>query len=471
MTLPGFITDRRTGISYPVNDYQREALAHLEANPRAALFLGMSLAKTMITLTYLHEMIYREAAFTRVLVIAPGKVARVTWPDELEKWEHLAGMRWQLVDGGPSDRREALQTPAEVFLISVDNLVSLIEENRAKTRGLPFDCVVIDELTLFKSRSSKRFKALRAAIRNVPYRVGLTGTPSPNGYIDLWSQMALLDDGERLERTFGAFVGKYFTVRGNGMIVYEYRPRPGAVNAISARVADIALTMRAADHVKLPPARYVDEEVDLSPGEVGAYEGLERDFVLSLGGEPVTANGAAALVNKLLQVTSGAVYDDAGAWRPVGRSKLDKLRTIARACEGEPLLVVYQFRHEVERVKEEFPGARELGKGARVAGDVREWNEGKIPLLLVHPASAGHGLNLQFGGRRIVWLSSTWNLEQYLQTNARLVRRGQEQEVFIHRVVARGTVDTRVLDRLLNKHNNQEFLFNEINVIRSKYGV
>jgi hypothetical protein len=335
-----------------------------------------------------------------------------------------------------------------------------------------FDCVVIDELSLFKNRGSLRFKAVRRAMRGVPYRVGLTGTPSPNGLVDLWAQAALLDDGEALGGKFGEFADKYFTKRGNGMIVYEYRPRPGAAGAIAARLSPLAFSAGSGlTAAALPPSRVIDERVRLDGGALDAYERLERDLVLDVAGAGVTANGAAALVSKLSQAAGGAVYDDEGGWVKLHDRKVDRAREIVASRPGEPVIIAYQYRHELERLREAFPLARELGKGKAVTGDVEAWNAGEIPVLLVHPASAGHGLNLQFGGHVLIWFAPTWNLEHYLQMNARLVRRGQTREVIIHRLVATGTVDERVITRMLNKYNLQEFLFNEIELIRCKYCV
>lgn len=471
------IKDKNTGEVFTWDAHQVEAYDHLVDNPRALLFLGMSLSKTVVTLTYLYDMIYREAAITKTLVVAPDKVARITWPDELEKWEHLAGARYSVLAGTAKQRLKALAADAEIFIIGIDNLTWLIdlyiqERNGKYTGALPFDCIVLDEASLFKSRDSKRFKALRRAIKTVPYRIGLTGTPAPNGYVDLWATVLLIDDGQRLGSTFGAFQDKYFKVRGNGMVVYEYIPRPGAVNTIAGLIQDIALTMETRDKIKLPPLHTVDEVIELEPYDREVYDELEREYVLDvLGGGEVTVKTAADLTNKLLQISSGAVYEDREdpkaprVWHELNTAKLDRLAELLEKYPNDNFILVYQFTHEVERVRARFPFARLLKK----IQDVRDWNAGSVRLLVLHPASAGHGLNLQFGGRRMVWFSCTWNLEHYLQTVARLLRRGAVDDIYIHRLIIKGTRDASVVRRVESKDTNQRYLFNEIKDLRRKY--
>jgi len=467
------IYDKRKKVWYNTDDHQLQAYEHLWANKRAALFLGMSLSKTVVALSYLYEMHYREAAISKTLVIAPDKVARITWPDEIETWQHLEGTRYSVVTGTAEQRTKALTTDAEIYIVSANNVTWLIEQYKGK---LPYDCVVIDEIDLFKNRSSKRFKTLRKAIRTVEYRVGMTGTPQPNSLTDLWAEITLLDDGERLGNTWGKFIDKYFTTRGNGMIVYEYIPRPGAANAIAHKLRDIALTMQTRDVLRLPDLITDDVEIELDPFDREVYDRLEEEYALDfLDNSEVTVKTAADLTNKLLQVSSGAIYEDTAdkraprVWHEVNRAKITALRALLERHADENFIVVYQFRHEVERVKEHFPFARELRKGKDTIQDFRDWNRGKIRLLLIHPASAGHGLNLQFGGRRMVWFTVTWNLGHYLQTVARLLRRGQLKEIYVHRLIVKGTRDVRVRSRLASKDTNQAFLMNEIRDLRSKY--
>lgn len=476
------LTDARTGEVFPVDPHQHEAYDHLFFNRRAALFLGMSLSKTVVTLSVLYDLTYREAAILRTLVIAPDKVARITWPNEIRCWQHLRDFRFSVVAGDARQRDAALQADAELYIIGVDNVSWLCDRYVRKEGGryvgaLPFDCVVIDESSLFKSRSSQRFRKLARAVRHVPYRYLLTGTPSPQGLTDLWPQLYLLDGGERLEKTFGRFVEKYFTTRGNGQIVYEYIPRPWAAAVIADKIKDIALTMRTRDRIELPAQHYIDEIVELSPEERAAYDRLAREYVLSLpDGEAVTASTAGDLTGKLLQLTSGAIYDEQRyedgralprTWQVLNSAKLDALRRILGEYPDENVIGVYQFRHEAARIREAFPEAREL----RGFDDFTDWNAGRIRLLLLHPASAGHGLNLQFGGRRMVWMTPTWNLEHVEQTEARLIRRGQTRDVHIHRLIVEDTCDRRCADRVAVKASNQEFLMREIKELRKTYGI
>jgi SNF2 family DNA or RNA helicase len=464
--------DKKKSVWYDTDEHQILAYEHLCANRRAALFLGMSLSKTVVALSYLYEMHYREAAFIRTLVIAPSKVARLTWPDEIETWVHLEGMRYSLVDGTAAQRIKALNADAEIFIVSVDNIVWLTEilpgirSFKRAPCACVFDCVVIDELDLFKTRGSKRFKKLRKFIRPIDYRIGMTGTPSPNNLTDLWAEIMLLDDGERLGDTWGKFVDKYFTTRGNGMIVYEYKPKPGAAQTIAHKLRDIALTMQTRDYLVLPDLITDDVELELDPFDREIYDRLEEEYALDfLDNSEVTVKTSADLTNKLLQISSGAIYTAPRVWHEVNTVKIDALGVLLTQHPDENFIVVYQFRHEVDRIQAAFPFAREF----RNKQDFRDWNNREIRLLLIHPASAGHGLNLQFGGRRMVWFSLTWNLGHYLQTVARLLRRGQLSEIYVHRLIVKGTRDPRVRRRLASKDSNQTFLMNEIKDLRDKY--
>lgn len=485
--IPSRLYDKTRGVWYDTDPHQLVAYEHLAARERAALFLGMALQKTVVTLSLLYELHYREVAILKTLVVAPDKVARITWPDEIEKWGHLEGMRYSVIAGTAAQRAKALGADAEVYIIGVDNLAWLIGQYIRKVGGkwkgaLPFDCIVFDELSLFKSRDTNRFKALRRAVKPIRYRYGLTGTPSPNGLVDLWAQVFLLDDGERLGATFGAFADKYFTARGNGMIVYEYRPKPGAAKVIAAKLADFALSMQTRDYLVLPELHTVDTELEFNEFDRETYDRLEYEYVLDFVGQgDTTVKTAADLTNKLLQISSGAIYGDQTydnegrklprVWHEVNTAKLDALRGLLEEFPDETFIVVYQFRHEVDRIKAAFPFARELRKGVKTAEDFRDWNAGKIRLLLIHPAGAGHGLNLQFGGRRMVWFSLTWNLEHYQQTVARLLRRGQLREIYLHRLLIAGTRDERVRRKVERKESDQTFFMDEINTLRRKHGL
>lgn len=475
-------------MKYVPDPHQVVAYDHLISNPRATLFLGMSLSKTVVSLTYLSDMIYREAAFCKALVVAPDKVARVTWPDELAKWDHLSHVRHSVVSGDAGKRIKALRADAEVFIIGVDNLVWLIDlfikkrtsrktgsEWGAWQGALPFDCIVLDELSLFKGRDSNRFKKLRRALdmSGVEYRIGLTGTPAPNGFIDLWSEMVLIDSGVRLGRTFGEYVDRYFKTRGNGMIVFEYMAKPGAMAVISKKIADVALSMQTRDHMELPELIINDIELEFNGYDKEVYDTLEREYVLdTLSGDSVTVKTAADLSNKLLQVTSGAVYaeGDKKQWFSLNDVKLDALEELLNSHPKETFVLVYQFRHELERITTRFPYARQFSKGKGLSEDVRAWNAGEIRLLCVHPAGSGHGLNLQFGGFNMVFFSLTWNLEHYDQVIARLLRRGAVHAIWVHRLIIKGTRDASVKKRLAGKDSNQKFLLNEIKELRRKYG-
>lgn len=470
----------KTGKVFKTDLHQIEAYQHLMDNPRAALFLGMSLSKTVIALSYLYEMHYREAAIGKTLVIAPDKVARITWSEEINTWAHLQEMRYSLVIGNEQQRKEALNIDAEIYIIGVNNVGWLIDQylyqKISRISGapygpwlgeLPFDSLVIDELSLFKSRESGRFKKLRRALKvsKTNYRIGMTGTPSPNGYIDLWSQICLLDDGERLEDTFGKYLDKYFTTRGNGMIIYEYIPRKEACNIIAHKIQDIALTMNTRDKIKLPDLYVEDITIEMNDYDRGIYEALEQEYVLEFLQKEITVKNAADLTNKLLQISSGAIYDENKDWFEVNTVKLDALDKYLKIIKGQTTICVYQFRHELERIKKRFPFAREL----KTIHDFKDWNAGKIQLLLIHPASAGHGLNLQFGGSHMIWFSLTWNLEHYQQTIARLLRRGIIKDVVVKRLIVEGTRDKIVADRLNSKETSQEFLLKEIKALRVKY--
>lgn len=495
--IPKKLYDKTKGLYYDTDPHQIEAYEHLAARDRAALFLEMSLSKTVIILSLLHYLHYQDCAITKTLVVAPDKVARITWPEEINKWGHLEGTRYSVISGTPKQRLKALNADAEIFIIGVDNLAWLIDQyiykRKSRVTGrpygpwlgsLPFDCIVLDELSLFKESESIRFTKLARAIKTIQYRYGLTGTPTPNGLIDLWAELFLLDDGERLGETKGQYIDKYLKIRGNGMIVYEYIPRIGAPTIIAEKIRDIALTMRADDYeyINLPKVHTVDERLDFDDNAQNSYDQLEREYVLDFfSGQSVTVKTPADLTNKLLQVSSGAMYeeqayDDSGkklprVWHELNTAKIDALGALLDKHPKENFIVVYQFRHEIERIKAAFPFAREFRKGAKLTEDFKDWNDGKIRLLLIHPAGAGHGLNLQFGGRRMVFFTLTWNLEHYLQTIARLRRRGGAAEMYVYRFIVNGTRDLRVRRKVEGKENDQTFFMNEITYYRNKYNI
>lgn len=481
-----FITDTHTGVRLDLDPHQLVGYEFLMDNPRAGLFLEMSLSKTITTLLYLYDMHYREAAISKTLVIAPDKVARLTWPGEIAKWQEVSDLRYSIVAGTAKQRLAALEADAEVYIIGVKNVSWLISQYLrqaiSKNTGLPygpwlgslpFDCLVIDESSMFKHWTSQRYKDLRRALdkSSVPYRVLLTGTPGE--LIHLWPQLNILDDGQRLEPTSGRYVDKYFDVRGNGMVIHEYRPKPGAEKAVTAKISDIVLTMQTRDHVELPPLELIDEELELDPYDLEIYKELEREYMLDFEEGSVTVKTPADLVNKLLQVAGGAVYEDqtegVKVWHELNTLKMDYLEQLVAHYPRENFLIVYQFRHELERIKMRFPFAQELPTGKKLNETFDAWNRGEIKMLILHPASAGHGLNLQFGGRRIVWTSPTFNLEHWLQTNARLLRRGAKRRIFVHRLLVKGTRDMRVRERIKSKDSNQDFIMKEIKRLRHEH--
>ena len=405
----------------------------------------------MITLTAVKDLI-EDFAVTRVLVIAPKRVAEDTWTRESAKWDHLHDLRISPVLGGPVERRKALEAEADVYVIGRDNVQWLVEH---LGRYWPFDMVVIDELSSFKNPQAKRFRALRKVMPRVDRVVGLTGTPSPNGLMDLWAEVYLLDQGERLERTIGAYRELYFRPgASNGHVVYQWLPKRGAAKTIEDKLSDLCVSMSAADYLQLPERIDNVIPVKLQAEELAKYKELEREQVLSLGDDQtVVALNAAAVMNKLLQMANGCVYTEGGAYAAIHERKLEALVEIIDTTE-EPVLVFYSFQHDRDTILEEIDDAQLL-KGPK---DIAAWNRGEIRVLLAHPASMGYGLNLQDGGRVIVWYGLSWSLELYQQANARLYRQGQEKPVIVHHLVAEDTVDEQVMKALQAKDTSQAAL-------------
>ena len=411
--------------------------------------------KTVITLTAVDDLIKDFAVF-RVLVIAPKRVAEDTWTREHEKWDHLKGLRVSKVMGTPAQRIRALEEEADVYVIGRDCVQWLVEFYQQKRNGWPFDMLVVDELSSFKNPQAKRFKALRKTLPFTDRIVGLTGTPSPNGLMDLWAQMYLLDRGERLGRTIGVYREKYFRPgKRNGYVVFQWEPLAGAQEHIEELIGDICLSMSADDYLQLPERIDRVVPVKLTEKERKAYERMERDQLITLDGsdDAVVGINAAAVMNKLLQIANGRVYTEEGQILRVHEEKLDALEEIVDVSSG-PVLVFYSFRHDLDAIRERIPDARTLEGPA----DIEAWNAGRIRVLLAHPASVGYGLNLQAGGHVIVWYGLTWSLELYSQANARLHRQGQEHAVIIHHLAAEGTVDEQVMEALKRKDTSQAAL-------------
>ena len=437
-------------MKYTAHGYQKKATERILQQKRVGLFLDMGLGKTVITLTAIKELI-EDFAIWKVLVIAPKRVAEDTWSREHEKWDHLSGLRISKVLGTPAQRMKALKAEADIYVIGRDNVKWLVE---LMGKSWPFDMVVIDELSSFKNPSAQRFKALRKVIPASDRVVGLTGTPSPNGLMDLWAEIYLLDRGERLGTTISAYREKYFRAGArNGYIVYKWEPYSYSQKEIERKISDICMSMSAEDYLELPERMDNEIRIRLSPKEMKQYDQMEREQLLRIDDEAVVALNAAAVMNKLLQMANGSVYADGGDVVKIHEKKLDALEEIIDTT-GEPVLVFYSFRHDLEAIKKRIPDARELESSE----DIARWNRGEIPVLLCHPASVGYGLNLQDGGHVIVWYGLTWSLELYQQANARLYRQGQQKAVIIHHLIAEGTVDEQVMRALQHKDTSQSAL-------------
>jgi len=446
---------------YSPHEYQRYAAEYIKAHPAAAVFLACGLGKTSITLTAVNELMFDSFEIHRALVIAPIRVASFSWPAEIEKWDHLEGLKYSVAVGTAAERLAALKKQADIYLINRENVQWLITES-----GIPFDfdMVVIDELSSFKNHQTKRFKALMKVRPKVKRIVGLTGTPSSNGLMDLWAEFRLIDMGERLGRFIGQYRTSYFRPdKQNGQVVFSYKPLPGAEKQIYSKISDITISMKSTDHLRMPELVDSRYTVYLSETEREKYEELKKDLVLQLPDGEVTAANAASLSGKLSQMADGAIYTDAGESIAIHERKLDALEDIIEAAYGRPVLVAYWFRHDLERIsgrlqKLKIPYAR-----LDTDGSIRKWNAGEIPVALIHPASAGHGLNLQGGGNTLVWFGLTWSLELYQQTVARLWRQGQESEtVVVQHIITKGTIDERIMKALSEKDTTQAALIDAV---------
>jgi len=405
--------------------------------------------KTVITLTAIAQL-HEDFAIGKVLVIAPLRVAQTVWATEAQKWDHTKHLRVSKILGDYGERMAGLNATADVYVTNRENVAWLVSELRGKW---PFDMVVIDELSSFKNRASERFKALRRVLPMIHRLVGLTGTPAPNGLMDLWSQINLLDQGERLGRTLTAYRDAFFSPgRRNGHIVYNWVPKPFAEEEIMSRLEGLCVSMKSSNHLDMPECVYNQVPVVLEDTAMAYYKEMEKEQIIELRGEEITAANAAAVAGKLMQMTGGAVYDEHGGHMKMSKAKLDALEEIIESAQGKPVLVFYQFRHELPRLLERFPQAVAL----KDAKDVERWNEGRIPVLLAHPASAGHGLNLQRGGHIMVWYTLTWNLEHYQQACKRLHRQGQKNTVIIHHLVAKDTIDEQIMRVLEGKASIQD---------------
>lgn len=437
-------------MEFKPHGYQQQMIEYIDTHPVAALFLDMGLGKTVITLTAIKNLMYDSFEVKKVLVIAPLRVARDTWPNEIEKWNHLQALRYSVVVGNQMERQSALKQEVEIYIINRENVTWLIEKS-----GYPFDfdMVIIDELSSFKSHAAKRFKSLLKVRPFIKRIVGLTGTPSSNGLMDLWAQFRILDKGERLGRFITHYRQRYFDPdQRNGMVIYSYKPKPEAEEAIYNQIEDITVSMNAEDYLDMPDFITNEVVVRLSDKERKVYDEMRKEMIVEVKDKEIDAINAASLSNKLLQMASGSVYDERKESVWLHDRKLDALEDLVEAANGKPLLVVYWFKHDLTRITQRFDV-----KVLKTQKDFQDWNKGLIPIALIHPASAGHGLNLQAGGSTLVWFSLTWSLELYQQTNARLYRQGQKESVVVHHIITEDTIDEDVMKalRLKDKFQNQ----------------
>lgn len=448
-------------MEFKPHDYQKYATEFIESHPIAAVILQMGLGKTVCTLTAIEHLMYDTFEVSKVLIVAPLRVAKVTWSDEIDKWDHLSHLTYSVAVGSEKERLSALKKKADLYMINRENLQWLIEKS-----GLPFDydMVVLDELSSFKSWQSKRFRAFMKVRPKVQRVVGLTGTPSSNGLMDLFAEFKCLDMGERLGRFITQYRNAFFIPdRMNGQVVYSYKLRPFSEEEIYRRIGDITISMKALDHLKMPELIENRYPVYMDDGEKQQYESMKKDLILPyLENETITAANAAALSGKLCQMANGAVYSDEGSVAHIHDRKLDALEDIIEAAQG-PILLCYWFKHDLERITKKLDELKVEYARISSDGSIRMWNEGKFQVGLIHPASAGHGLNLQAGGNHIVWFGLTWSLELLEQTNARLWRQGQRAEtVVVQYLVTAGTIDERILDAISKKEKDQNALIDAV---------
>lgn len=436
--------------------YQRYCINRLLTSPILGLFLDMGLGKTVITLTAINDLKYNRFAINKVLVIAPKKVAESTWVNEAKKWDHLKLLRFSVVLGPEQKRIRALNTPADIYVINRDNVVWLVDYYRNRW---PFDMVVIDEFSSFKNHQAKRFKALRNVRPHIKRIVGLTGTPAPNGLLDLWAQVYLLDGGQRLGKSITSFRERYFEPdQRNRERVFTYAPKIGAEEKIQSLISDICISMKAEDYIQLPDIIYNTITVKLDSKAKKAYDKLEKEMLLEVDGSTIDAGSAAVLANKLLQLCNGAVYDEERNIVEVHNNKIERFMELIEELNGKPALVFYNFQHDKDRLIKALSKTKLRVRELKTPQDEQDWNNRQIDILLAHPASAAYGLNLQQGGNHIIWFGLNWSLELYQQANKRLHRQGQTEKVIIHHIAIEGGVDEDVLAALESKTDTQDKL-------------
>ena len=442
-------------MKYEAHEYQKYATEFILSHPISAVLLEMGLGKSVITLTALFDLCLDSFLIRKVLVIAPLRVARDTWPSEIRKWDHLEGLIYSVAVGTETERKTAMMRKASVYIINRENVDWLVNKS-----GLPFDfdMVVIDELSSFKSWQAKRFKSLLKVRPYVKRIVGLTGTPSSNGLMDLWAEFRVLDLGKRLGRYITHYRNAYFTPdKRNGEVVFSYKPLPGAEELIYERISDITISMKSCDYLTLPECVINEVPVFMDEKEMALYDTFREEMVARVKDKEIDAANAAVLSGKLLQMANGAVYDEDKNVHLIHDRKLDALEDLLEGANGKPVLIAYWYQHDADRIKARFP-VREI----KTSKDIDDWNAGKISVAIIHPASAGHGLNLQTGGSTLIWFGLTWSLELYQQTNARLHRQGQKDTVVIHHIIAKGTIDEDVMKALRKKERTQNALIDAV---------
>ena len=440
---------------YVAHNYQNYAKNFILAHKVSALFLDCGLGKTITTLTAINELMYDSFEISKVLIIAPLRVAQSTWKDEIEKWDHLNLLRYSIAVGDEKERLKALKQNADIYIINRENVDWLVTKSGI---DINFNMLIIDELSSFKSHTSKRFKSLLKIRPYFERVVGLTGTPSSNGLMDLWAEFRVLDLGERLGRYITHYRNEYFLPdKRNGAVIFSYKPQPNAEERIYRRLADITISMKSTEYLKMPELILNELEINLDEEDQIKYKKFKKEMVMTIQEKEIDAINAASLSNKLIQLANGSIYDEDKKFYEVHNKKLDKLEEIIESANGKPVLVAYWFKADKERIEKRFK-VREI----KTADDIKQWNKGMIDLALIHPASAGHGLNLQSGGSTLVWFSLTWSLELYQQTNARLYRQGQKDTVVIHHLITKNTIDQDIMKSLKRKDKTQEALMRAV---------
>ena len=440
---------------YVAHNYQNYAKDFILAHKVSALFLDCGLGKTITTLTAINELMYDSFEISKVLIIAPLRVAQSTWKDEIEKWDHLNLLRYSIAVGDEKERLKALKQNSDIYIINRENVDWLVTKSGI---DFNFNMLIIDELSSFKSHTSKRFKSLLKIRPYFERVVGLTGTPSSNGLMDLWAEFRVLDLGERLGRYITHYRNEYFLPdKRNGAVIFSYKPQPNAEERIYRRLADMTISMKSTEYLKMPELILNDLEINLGEEDQIKYKKFKKEMVMTIQEKEIDAINAASLSNKLIQLANGSIYDKDKKFYEVHNKKLDKLEEIIESANGKPVLVAYWFKADKERIEKRFK-VREI----KTADDIKQWNKGMIDLALIHPASAGHGLNLQSGGSTLVWFSLTWSLELYQQTNARLYRQGQKDTVVIHHLITKNTIDEDIMKSLKRKDKTQEALMKAV---------